>query len=117
MMAELDRRQVGLTASGRAALERLTDELGWFDDAQDAARFALSYAIRNGVPSGQAVGVVTQWATNAFDVDSAFQALLSVTYPESTTPVRLMEHLIDEGLKLLMAEIEAGADSPLAFFM
>ena len=38
-MPDDDRKQIGLTNHGKAAVAQLTDELGWFDEAQDAGRF------------------------------------------------------------------------------
>ena len=35
-MPDEDRKQIGLTDDGKAAVARLTDNLGWFDEAQDA---------------------------------------------------------------------------------
>ena len=35
-MPDEDRKQIGLTDHGKAAVARLTEELGWFDEAQDA---------------------------------------------------------------------------------
>jgi hypothetical protein len=41
--------------------------------------------------------------------------VLRATYPETTTPVRLMEYLIDEGFRRITAKIDEGKDSPLDF--
>lgn len=114
-MAE-DRRQVGLTEQGRATVARLTGELGWFDEAQAAARFALGFAVRNGVAPGQtAAAVETRWSPDLFDPTGEIRTLLRAMYPDFDTPVRLMEYLIDEGLHRISARIEAGERNPAAF--
>jgi hypothetical protein len=113
---EEDRSQIGITPAGQVTIDRLTKDLGWFSEGQDAARFALAYAIRQGVSEGQAKGVSTRWATNLFDPRSELQAILRAVYPGSSTPIRLMEHLIDEGLRLIAERLDEGQDSPTVFF-
>ena len=67
-MPHEDRKQIGLTDHGRVAVAKLTDELGWFDEAQAAGRFALAYAIRAGIKPGQTgAPVETRWSPDLFD--------------------------------------------------
>jgi hypothetical protein len=114
-MAE-DRRQIGLTESGKRAVARLTEELGWFREAQEACRFALAYAVREGVPAGSAdEQVETRWAADGFDPSGEIRTVLRSCYPESSMPVRLMEYLIAEGLRRIDAGIDDGRDSPLDY--
>jgi hypothetical protein len=111
-----DRRQIGLTSTGRSIETRLTDTLGWFREGQEACRFALAYAVREGVPEAITdQHVETRWGADGFDPTGEIRAVLRSAYPSSLTPVRLMEHLIDEGLRRINAGIDAGEDSPLDY--
>ena len=106
-MPDEDRKQIGLTDHGKAAVARLTDELGWFDEAQAAGRFALAYAIKTGIEPGRAVTAVeTRWSPDLFDPSGEIRALLRAMYPDTTTPIRLMEYMIDEGLSRIAAKLE-----------
>lgn len=114
-MAE-DRKQIGLTAGGKAAMARVTDELGWFKEGQEACRFALGYAVREGVQDGATdEHVDTQWSADGFDPTGEIRSVLRATYPDNTTPVRLMEYLIDEGLTRISTGIDEGKASPLDY--
>ena len=111
-----DRKQIGLTDGGKAAEMRLTGALGWFRESQEACRFALGYAIGEGVCEGTTEEHVdTRWGPDGFDPTGEIRAVLRAAYPSSTTPVRLMEYLIDEGLRRINAGIDDGKDSPLDY--
>jgi hypothetical protein len=113
-MADTDRKQIGLTDEGKIAVTMLTERLGWFTEAQEASRFALAYAVREHVAEGStADSVDTRWSADGFDPTGEIRSVLRATYPESTTPVRLMEYLIDEGLRRIKARIDEARDSPL----
>ena len=114
-MPDEDRKQIGLTEHGKAAVARLTDELGWFDEAQAAGRFALAYAVRAGIELGQTgAPVETRWSPDLFDPSGEIRALLRAMYPDTTMPIRLMEYLIDEGLRCITARIDDGEVAPTA---
>lgn len=111
-----DRRQIGLTDAGKAVEARLTDSLGWFREGQEACRFALTFAVRQGIPEGTTdQHVDTRWGADGFDPTGEIRAVLRATYPDCSTPVRLMEYLIDEGLRRINEGIEQGKDSPLDY--
>lgn len=115
-MADEDRKQIGLTDDGKAAVALLTDKLGWFGEAQEAGRFALGYAVREGVEPGQtAAPVETRWSPDLFDPTGEIRSLLRAIYPDTTTPVRLMEYLIDEGLHRIAAKVQSGEENPIAY--
>ena len=115
-MADEDRKQIGLTDEGKAAVALLTDKLGWFAEAQEAGRFALGYAIREGVEPGfSAAPVETRWSPDLFDPSGEIRGLLRAMYPETPMPVRLMEYLIDEGLRRITAKVDAGEENPLTY--
>ena len=115
-MPDEDRKQIGLTEHGKGAVALLTDKLGWFDEAQAAGRFALAYAIRAGIePSQTGMPVETRWSPDLFDPSSEIRALLRAMYPDTTMPIRLIEYLIDEGLRRIAARIDDGEVDPTAF--
>jgi hypothetical protein len=115
-MAEEDRKQIGLTDDGKAAVVLLTENLGWFDEAQAAGRFALAYAIRAGVEPGQtSAAVETRWSPDLFDPSGEIRALLRAMYPDITMPIRLMEYFIDEGLQRIAAKVDEGDVAPTSF--
>ena len=114
-MPDEDRKQIGLTDHGKAVVARLTDELGWFDEAQAAGRFALAYAIRADIkPSQTGAPVETRWSPDLFDPSGEIRALLRAMYPDTPMPIRLMEYLIDEGLRRVVAKIDDGEVDPTA---
>jgi len=108
---ERDRESIGLTTAGVASLAQL-ESLGWFIDGQDIARFAMSYAIRSGSGDGSAANTETRWAAGNFDKTGEIRALMSGLYPDCTTPVRQMEFLVNEGLRLLADRLAAESLGP-----
>lgn len=108
---ERDRESVGLTPEGQAILGQL-EELDWFPDGQDIARFCMAYAIRAGVPEGSTSGTETRWAAGNFDKTGEIRSLLGALYPSCETPIRLMEHLVNEGLKLVVERLQEGNAGP-----
>src|SRR5262249_20162669 len=111
-----DRKQIGLTDEGKGTVAMLTGRLGWFAEAQEAGRFALAYAVREGVAEGSTSGSLeTHWSADGFDPTAEIRSVLRAAYPQSTTPVRLMESLIDDGLRRIRKKIDEGRDSPLDF--
>ncbi len=108
---ERDRDTVGLTPEGHAMLTELEGR-GWFLDRQDAARFCMAYAIRAKVPEGTTSGLDTSWAAGNFDKTGEIRALLGALYPSCQTPVRLMAHLVHEGLRLVVARVRSDAVGP-----
>lgn len=115
-MTEEDRKQIGLTDDGKATVAILTQKLGWFRESQDAARFALGYAIREGVEPGLTTAPVeTRWSPDLFDPSGEIRGLLRALHPKTKMQVRLMEYLIEEGLRRIAAKVTAGEEDPLAY--
>ena len=108
---ERDRDTIGLTAETQALLAEI-EEQGWFTEGQDVARFCMAYAIRAKVPEGVTPGTETRWAAGNFDKTGEMRALLAALYPSCTTPVRLMEHLVNEGLKMVATRLRSEAVGP-----
>ena len=115
-MVEEDRKQIGLTEAGRATVARLTDKLGWFDEAQAAGRFALAYAIRHGSELGQTASAVeTRWSPDLFDPSGEIRSVLRALYPGMTMPIRHIEYLIDVGLAKIASRLDAGELNPVDY--
>ncbi len=56
--------------------------------------------MREGIEAGVTdAAVETRWSPDGFDPSGEIRSLLRASYPENTTPVRLMEYLIDQGLR------------------
>ena len=106
-----DKVDIGLIGEGQENL-RFVTETGWFSDDQDAGRFCLAYAICDGVGNGEIGGTRTKWSSGNFDPSGEIRSLVRVFYPDCTTPVRLMEFLLHEGLKLVRKRLEVGVDGP-----
>ncbi len=103
---EQDRTTIGLTPETQSILKEI-EEKSWFLDGQDAARFCLAYAIREKLPEGTTQGTDTRWAAGNFDNTGEIRALLAALYPNCQTPIRLMEHLVNEGLTLVGDKVRA----------
>ena len=108
---EKDRESIGLTEEGQSILADLEAQ-GWFQEGQDIARFCLAYAIRAHTAEGVAVGTETRWAAGNFDKTGEIRALLAALYPSCRTPVRLMEHLVNEGLKMIAVRVRSESAGP-----
>jgi hypothetical protein len=104
-----DKKTIGVTERAAPVLDTLVED-GHFGDAIDAAKFAMALAIRDGVglgtPNPMVEGAGTKWNVGSFDPDNDLQTLLVSLHPDVETPYRLLEFLIDEGLKLVAAHIE-----------
>lgn len=114
MAMERDRQSIGLTPASQVILEDLT-ALRWFGEGQDLARFAMAYAIRQGVKPGASTGTDTRWAIGNFDETAEIRDLIAAIYPDVTTPVRIIEYFVNEGLRLINARVAAGDKSPATF--
>jgi hypothetical protein len=108
---ERDRESVGLNSETQAILAEL-EEGGWFLEGQDVARFCMAFAIRAKVPEGITAGTETRWAAGNFDKTGEIRALLAALYPTCQTPVRLMEHLVNEGLRMVATRVRSEAVGP-----
>lgn len=114
-MADQDRTTIGLTPEAVKQLEEIQLK-GWFDDAQDAARFAAALAIREGVEPGFAQGVDTRWAIGNFDKSGELRAIMAALHPDVTVPIRALEHLTNEGLRMLHYRLVIRGQTPAELF-
>lgn len=95
-----DKRTIGITAANAPVLDALVKD-GHFGSELEAAKFAMAHAARSGVPVGQAEGAGTKWNVGTVDGDGSLRAVVEALYPDASEPYRLVEHLINEGLKML----------------
>lgn len=108
---ERDKDSVGLTPENQRIIADL-EALGWFKEGQDIARLALGHAVRAGLPAGVTADTETRWTAGLFDKTGEIRVVLAALYPECLTPVRLMEHLVNEGLRLLAERVKSGSVAP-----
>lgn len=108
---ERDRESIGLDPETQAILADL-ETRGWFLDGQDIARFCMAYAIRAKTTEGTTPGTETRWAAGNFDKSGEIRSVLGALYPDCQTPVRLMEHLVNEGLRMVAARLRSDAVGP-----
>jgi hypothetical protein len=104
-----DKRTIGITSSNERALAALI-QAGNFGAELDAAKFAMAHAINHGIEAGSADGANTKWNVGTVDPDGSLRALVESLYSDATEPYRLIEHLINEGLKLLQSADSAPPD-------
>lgn len=93
-----DKKTIGLTAEGKAAVEQVLG-IGLFKDQLDLARFAMALALKDNSAVGYVEGADTTWNVGSFDPSGEIKGILSAFYPGEETPYRLAESLIDVGLK------------------
>lgn len=104
-----DKKTIGITSANALPLTDLV-AAGRFASELDAAKFAMAYSVRNGVPIGNTDGAETKWNVGSVDPDGSIRVLLEALYPQATEPYRLLEHLINEGIKLLAPTVAGGKD-------
>jgi hypothetical protein len=110
-MMERDRESIGLTPETQEILADI-EACGWFLEGQDIARFCMAYAIRRRIPEGATAGTETRWAAGNFDKTGEIRALIAALYPTCQTPIRLVEHLVNEGLLMVAARLRSEAVGP-----
>jgi hypothetical protein len=97
-----DKVTIGITSENRDVLSRLMAE-GHFGSELDAALFAMAYAIRAGVGTGVSEGPNTKWNVGSVDGDGKLRTLVNALFPAVSEPFRLVEYLMNEGLKRLQS--------------
>jgi hypothetical protein len=103
-----DKKTIGLTPTGEKTMQQLMDQ-GCFKDMMDAAKFAMSIAIREGATPGSTEGANTIWNVGSFDSDGQIRQILPVLFHDCDTPYRAAESLVDQGLQLLSKSITTGS--------
>jgi hypothetical protein len=108
---EQDRRSIGLSSESQRLIEEILSK-DWFGEAQEVARFSMAYAMRSGAQPGVTHGVDTRWSSGLFDPTGEIVALVGALYPEVTTPVRAIESLVNEGLRLVHERLVTRGETP-----
>jgi hypothetical protein len=105
----VDKKTIGIAKANLAALASLV-EGGNFASELDAARFAMAYAVRAGLPPGTSEGADTKWNVGSVDPDGTLRSLIEALCPGASEPYRLVEFFMNEGIKMLASRRAAGRD-------
>lgn len=95
-----DKRTIGITPANEHSLAALV-AAGAFGSELDAAKFAMAHAVEQGTEVGTVNGPSTKWNVGTVDPDASLKALIESFYGTVAEPYRLIEYLINEGLRLL----------------
>jgi hypothetical protein len=95
-----DKKMIDITSGNELVLARMV-EAGRFASELDAAKFAMAYAINRETPAGSTDGAATKWNVGSVDPDGSLRSLIEALFPAASEPYRLVEHLMNEGLRLL----------------
>jgi hypothetical protein len=95
----VDKKTIGITPGNERVLAALAAE-GLFASEIEAAKFAMAHAINNGSRRGTTEGAGTKWNVGSVDSDGALKAVIEALFPDESQPYRLVEHLMNEGLRL-----------------
>lgn len=95
-----DKRTLGITSANERSLAALV-AAGGFSSELDAAKFAMAHAIEQGTEIGTIEGASTKWNIGTVDADGSLRALIESLYGAIAEPYRLIEYLINEGLRIL----------------
>jgi hypothetical protein len=119
MSAVDDKKTIGVADNRAPTLDRMVAS-GRFEDAIQAATFAMAIAIDAGGEVGTVIPAVegssTKWNVGSFDNDRMIETLLRSLFPDVSVPYRLLEYLIDEGLRIVGEYIQRSQDfDPLMF--
>src|SRR6266403_1198717 len=104
-----DKKTIGVTKANAGPLADLVSA-GKFSSEMDAAKFAMAYAIKEGKAHGVTDGAETKWNVGSIDPDGSVRSLVEALCPDVSEPYRLVEYLMNEGLKSLKAKMDTGAD-------
>lgn len=107
VMAE-DKRTIGVSEAADRVLDLMIEQ-GRFSDGIDAAKFAMALAINSRADAEDLTveGTTTKWNVGSFDPDSQLRSLLDALYPDVDQPYRLLEFLIDNGLRRVSEHMES----------
>ncbi|MGZ7444264.1 hypothetical protein [Paenibacillus sp. TH7-28] len=119
-MAE-DRINIGLSVESNKIADIL-ENTGYFEDRIAIAKFALAYAVRNNLDTGLTdykvgEGGGTKWNIGSLDADKYLHSLILTLYPETETPYRYIEALMNKGLVSIGEKIAEEGVSKISEFM
>ena len=95
-----DKRTIGIARANEHSLAALV-VAGGFSSELDASKFAMAHAIEQDTEVGTVEGANTKWNIGTVDADGSLRALVESFYGAIAEPYRLVEYLINEGLRLL----------------
>lgn len=104
-----DKITIGLTPENRSRIEQIMEQ-GIFKDKMDAAKFALSVAINEGIEPGEAEGTDTVWNVGSFDSDGQLKLIIPLLFENIDTPYRAVELLLNAGIEIIHKSIEETGD-------
>lgn len=104
-----DKKTIGITKANAAALSNLV-AAGRFGSELDAAKFAMAYAIKQGIAAGTTDGAETKWNVGSVDPDGSMRSLVEALFPNGAEPYRLAEHLMNEGVRSLAEMLGTSGD-------
>lgn len=104
-MAE-DKKTIGLTEANKIIMDQVVGTAGFKRD-MDAAKFAFALAVSRGSEPEPVEGVGTIWNVGSFDENGDIKALIQNLFPNSESPYRALESLMNVGFSLLATEIKA----------
>ena len=108
-----DKKTIGLTPAGEKIMQQVM-ELGCFKDMMDAAKFAMSVAIRSGATPSSIEGASTIWNVGSFDSDGHIRQIFPVLFLDCDSPYRATESLVNQGLNILSKRMASGRFDPLS---
>lgn len=116
-----DKVNIGLTVAANKVAERLM-ESGLFKDKMTVAKFGLAYAVKNTLDTSMeeielGEGRGASWNIGSFDGDKYLHTLMIVMYPDSDTPYRQLEILMNTGLIAIGKVIEGDGLSEISALM
>jgi hypothetical protein len=98
-----DKRTIGIATNNLEVLQNLVTS-GYFASEIDAAKFAMSVAIKNQCSLGATEGAPTKWNIGSIDPNGTLSSLIQIFFPQCDEPYRLVEYLMNEGLKSLKSD-------------
>jgi hypothetical protein len=99
-MATTDKNTIGVTPKAQKILDQMSEDRV-FADQMDAAKLAMSVAIRRRAKPGEVAGAGTKWNVGSFDPEGYLRQLMPILFPDNHTPYRVVESLIDSGLEII----------------
>ena len=106
-----DIKNIGLSEDNKVIIDKLTDT--YFEFNLDVAKFAMGLAIGKQTPYGSTPNTVTTWRSTDFIEIDDLKLLIAIIYPDIEYPYRMIEHLINEGCKILDNHLK---DNPIPDF-
>jgi hypothetical protein len=70
----------------------------------------MAHAIKTGAKGGTAEGAETKWNVGSVDPDGSMRSLIEALFPDATEPYRVVEYLMNEGIRLLATDVKSSAD-------